>query len=303
VETAAWVYLAAVIFPPPLREGDTIAVVAPSSPFDRAAALAGIAWLKQRYRVRYRTSLFARDGYLAGSDRRRTTELQSAFDGDVKAIVAARGGYGLSRFVHQIDWANMLREPRWLVGFSDFTVLHVEAWRRGIASVHAPMVGSLATAGEAAQAQWLLALESPRRERQLSGLTSWRRGRAKGRLVGGNLAMLHACAAASRLVVPQGAVVLLEDIGERPYRVDRMLSNLITGGPLTRASAILVGDFTDCVAGADGRTVEQVLRERLSVLGIPVLADLPIGHGARNEAVVLGLQAEVDAGRCSCRLR
>ena len=108
--------------------------------------------------------------------------------------------------------------------------------------------------------------------------------------------MLHACAAASRLRIPKGAVVLLEDIGERPYRVDRMLTNLVTGGHLTRASAIAVGSFTDCVAGPDGRSVADVLRDRLRSLGVPVVAGLPVGHGARNDAVVLGRRAEVERG-------
>src|SRR4051812_23000010 len=110
-------YLLPVIFPPPLRPGDTIAVVAPSGPFDREAALRGIAWLERRYRVSYRESIFARDGYLAGSDERRLTELQRALDSDAKAIVAARGGYGLSRIVHLVDWTAFKKKPRWMVGF------------------------------------------------------------------------------------------------------------------------------------------------------------------------------------------
>jgi len=285
-----------VIFPPPLRPGDAIAVVAPSGPFDRAAALAGIAWLEQRYRVRFRRSLFARDAYLAGRDQRRIRELQHAFDSDVRAIVAARGGYGLSRIAHLVDWSEFMRRPRWIVGFSDLTVLHVESWSRGLASIHGAMVCSLGGASEAARRQWIATLEGPREPRTWRGLQTWRSGRASGPLVGGNLAMLHACAAASRLRIPKGAVVLLEDIGERPYRVDRMLTNLVTGGHLTRASAIAVGGFTDCVAGPDGRSVADVLRERLRSLGVPVVAGLPVGHGARNDAVVLGRRADVERG-------
>src|SRR6266851_7939121 len=101
-------YLRRVLFPPPLRPGDAIAVVAPSSPFDHQAALSGIAWLEQRYRVHHRPTLFARDAYLAGSDRRRIAELQHALDADVRAVVAARGGYGLSRIAHLIDWTTAL---------------------------------------------------------------------------------------------------------------------------------------------------------------------------------------------------
>lgn len=284
------------LFPPPLVPGDRIAVVAPSSPFDRAAALAGIAWLEKRYRVAYRSSLFAREGYLAGSDQRRTSELQTALDADVGAVIAARGGYGLSRIAHLIDWTTALARPRWIVGFSDFTVLHAEAWRRRLASVHGAMVCSLGKADESTRRRWLESLEQPRREQTFRSLVSWRRGNATGPLVGGNLAMLHACAAAGRLRIPRGAVVLVEDVGERPYRVDRMLTNLTTGGYLTRASAVLVGEFMDCAPGSDKTTVESVLRDRLRALDIPVLAGFPVGHGPRNESVVLGQRAEVTAG-------
>jgi muramoyltetrapeptide carboxypeptidase len=291
------------IFPPPLVPGDRVAVVAPSSPFDRAAALAGIAWLEKRYRVVYRSSLFARRGYLAGSDQRRISELQSALDADVRAVIAARGGYGLSRIAHLIDWARALRKPRWIVGFSDVTVLHVEAWTRRMASIHGAMVCSLGRAEESDRLRWLESLEHPGRERTLRALDTWRKGSAKGTLVGGNLAMLHACAAAGRLRIPRGAVVLLEDVGERPYRVDRMLSNLITGGYLSKASAVLVGDFTDCLPGPDRTTVTDVLYDRLRELDVPVLAGLPVGHGRRNDPVVLGQRADVIAGSAGGSVR
>jgi muramoyltetrapeptide carboxypeptidase len=183
------------------------------------------------------------------------------------------------------------------VGFSDFTVLHAEAWRRKLATVHGAMVCSLGNADDAARRQWIETLEQPRKERSFRSLVSWRRGTATGPLVGGNLAMLHAAAAASRLLIPKGAVVLLEDIGERPYRVDRMLTNLTAGGHLARASAVLVGDFTDCAPGADGTTVEDVLRERLLALDVPVLAGMPVGHGRRNDPIVFGQRTEVTAAR------
>ena len=286
-----------VIFPPPLQPGDTVAIVAPSGPFDRAAALAGIAWLERRYRVVYGKTLFTRDGYLAGSDRRRIGELQKALDGDVRAVIAARGGYGLGRIASLVDWRAVRKRPKWLVGFSDFTVLHAESWRRGLATVHAPMVCALASATQAARRHWIATLEDPMRDRRWTGLVRWRGGRAAGTFVGGNLAILHSLAAAHRLRFPKRAIVFLEDIGERPYRVDRMLTDLLAGGHLSDAAGIVIGDFTDCATGPEGRTVEQVLRERLGALGIPVAARFPAGHGKRNDAMVFGHRARLDAGR------
>jgi muramoyltetrapeptide carboxypeptidase len=286
-----------VIFPSALEPGDSVFVVAPSGPFDRAAARAGIAWLEKRYRVRYGATLFARDGFLAGPDRRRAAELQKALDSDVQAIVAARGGYGLGRIATRIDWRGIMKRPKWLVGFSDFTVLHAESWRRGLATLHAPMLCTLGLAKSSARLRWIDALEDPRRERRWEGLQTWHAGRAGGPFVGGNLAILHSMAAARRLRFPKGAVVFLEDIGERPYRVDRMLTDLLEGGYLARASGIVVGDFVDCVKGPDGRTVDDVLRERLESLGVPIVSGFPSGHGPRNDAVVLGQTARLDARR------
>ncbi|MET0595705.1 MAG: LD-carboxypeptidase [Polyangiaceae bacterium] len=290
------------LFPPPLARGDQVAVIAPSSPFDREAALAGIAWLEERYRVVRSRTLFARDGFLAGDDRRRIAELQKALDGDARAVIAARGGYGLSRIAGQIDWRGVLRRPKWLVGFSDFTVLHASAWARGLATVHAPMVCTLGRGNAKTRRDWLATLEKPLEPRRWDGLQAWHPGRAEGTLIGGNVAILHSMAAAGRLQIPSRAIVFLEDIGERPYRVDRMLTDLIAGKYLTRAAAILVGDFTDCIAGPDGRTVEDVLRERLGELDVPILAGFPSGHGKRNDPLVLGHRAKLDARRGVCSI-
>ena len=287
---------------PRLAPGDPVRVIAPSGPVPREAFAAGLEVLRARYEVRHDDGVFAREGYLAGSDRRRIAELQKALDANVRAVAAARGGYGLARILSLVDWRAALRRPKWLVGFSDFTALHAEAWERGLATVHAPMVCTLGGAKPAARRQWIDTLEHPMKKRRWDGLTAWRSGRAAGTLVGGNLAILHSMAAAGRLHLPKRAVVLLEDIGERPYRVDRMLTDLIRGGHLERAAGVLVGDFIDCAPGPDRRTVEQVLRERLRSLDVPIAAGFPAGHGKRNDAIVFGHRASLDARRGVCTI-
>lgn len=290
--------LAAVLWPRPLRPGDRVIVVAPSSPFDRALALEGIAWLSTRYKVVWDEAIFEREGFLAGSDERRSDELARAFsDPRAAAILAARGGYGLSRIAHELPWDALLEAPKWIVGFSDITALHIETATRKLASVHASMACGLGKASEIERTQWLDTLEAPLARRQWTGLDCVRDGVAKGPLFGGNLCLLHAWAAAGRLKVPHGSLVLLEDVGERPYRVDRMLTGLIVGGHFERAAGIVLGDFTDCHPGPEGTTIEAVLRERLGGLGIPVAMGLPVGHGARNDAIVLGAPASLDASR------
>jgi muramoyltetrapeptide carboxypeptidase len=289
--------------PAALRPGDAVAVVAPSSPFPREELDAGLAWLRTRYEVRVSAGLDARAGYLAGDDARRAAELAGAMLApDVRAIVAARGGYGAMRILDALPWAAWAARPSWLVGFSDVTALHVEAWRRGVATVHGPNVTGLGHARDAGDADrarevWSAVLEAPKARRAWEGLEIVHAGgagcAARGPLVGGNLALLEAMAAAGRLTIPQGAILALEEVTERPYRVDRMLTALRLGGHLARAAAIVLGGFTKCDPGPDGARVEEVLAERTVGLGVPVLSGAPFGHGARNDAFVLGRDVEV----------
>jgi muramoyltetrapeptide carboxypeptidase len=240
--------------------------------------------------------VFARDGYLAGPDARRLAELNHALrDPDARAIVAVRGGYGLTRIAHAADIAALRANPKWVVGFSDVTALHVEVGRAGVASIHGFNVGSLGRGDSLGRARWIEALEHPGAPRTVDGLTAWRAGRATGLLAGGNLTVLFTCAAAGRLALPDGCVLLVEDVGEAPYRVDRMLSALLAGGYLDRICGVLVGDFVDAPPGRYGVPVDAVLKERLLGLGVPVLAGLPVGHGIRNDPVHLGLPVTLDA--------
>ncbi|MCU0681597.1 MAG: LD-carboxypeptidase [Polyangiaceae bacterium] len=284
------------IVPPPLRPGDVVAAFAGSSPFDATLAWRGLAFLRSRYRVRFDRSLFERKGYLAGDDARRRRELERALgDPEVRALVAVRGGYGLSRVAHGLDWGAVAQHPRWIVGFSDVTALHVELARLGIASIHGPMIAALGRGDAWTRDRWVSALESPLAPLAFERLHAWAPGQAEGPLVGGNLSLLHACAAAGRLALPRSAVVLLEDVGERPYRLDRMLTTLAEGGHFRDVAGVLVGDFSDCAPGPDGTRAEDVLRERLGGLGVPVLAGAPVGHDRYNHPLVLGRRWRLDA--------
>ncbi len=286
-----------VLFPPALSAGSTLRVIAPSGPFDAPLIWRGLGFLAERYRVRYDRSMFERDGYLAGSDARRAAELEAALcEPGVAAVLCARGGYGASRFAHRIDWSLLRRHPRWLCGFSDVTALHVEAAAAGVASLHACNVGALGRSDARTRAALIDQLEAPRRPRRFDGLTCLRPGTAEGTLFGGNLTLLHACAAAGRLRLPERCVLLVEDVGELPYRVDRMLTTLVVGGHLGRVTGVVAGDFTDCRPGRDGRSIRDVIDAVLSPLGIPIATGLPVGHGLVNEPLVLGAPAILDAG-------
>jgi muramoyltetrapeptide carboxypeptidase len=283
------------LVPDALTSGAVVRVVAPAGPFDPRLAWRAMGFLAERYCIRFDRRIFDRCGYLAGSDDDRRAELKLALnEPDVAAIVCARGGYGSSRLVTSIDWTALRRAPRWIVGFSDVTAIHVEVSRQNVASMHASNLTALGRSDDRTRLQWLDALERPRQRRVVRASEGLVPGEATGPLFGGNLTLLHACAAAGRLVVPRGAVLLLEDVGESPYRIDRMLSTLKSGGHLDGVGAIAAGEFDSCRPGPDGVGVSQVLTECLADLGVPIASGLPVGHGRNNVPLVLGARAAIE---------
>jgi muramoyltetrapeptide carboxypeptidase len=282
-----------ILLPPALRPGSLVAVVAPASPFDRDELFRGLAWLRTRYELRLGSRIFGRTGYTAGSDARRSAELASALlDPAVSAIVCARGGYGAMRIVDDLPWDAFMARPKWIVGFSDVTALHVEANARGIGTLHAPNVTGLGRAITARERHALLAALEGLSPAPWTDLVVVHAGSTvRGPIVGGNLALLASMAAGNRLRIPRGAILAFEDVTERPYRLDRALTSLRLGGHLEGLAAIVLGSFTQCDPGPDKVTAMDVLAELTAGLGIPVAASAPFGHGAPNVPFVLGAPA------------
>ena len=284
------------VIPAPLQPGSRVRVIAPSSPFDRTLVLRGMGWLGERYRVEFDWSMFERVGFLAGSDERRLDELDRALsDPTLGAIIAARGGYGLTRIAHLADYAALARHPKWIVGFSDITALHVEALSAGVASLHGPNAAGLGRSDYWTRRRFLRAVEAPLSPMLFEGLQTLRPGRASGTLVGGNLSLLFACQASGRLHLPPSTILVIEDVTEASYRIDRMLSALKASGALDRVVAVVIGDFTDCPEGPHRVPPRAVLSQQLSALGVPVVTGLRFGHDRWNEFVPLGVHAELDA--------
>jgi muramoyltetrapeptide carboxypeptidase len=283
------------VIPAPLQPGSRIRVIAPSGPFDRTLVLRGMGWLGQRYRVEFDWSMCERSGFLAGNDARRLGELNHALaDPGLSAIVAARGGYGLTRIAHLAEYGPLLRHPKWIVGFSDITALHVEAAALGVASMHGPNAAALGRSDDWTQQRFIRSLEAGKPSTSFEGLRSLRPGVARGLLAGGNLSLLFTCQATGRLRLPAGAILLIEDVTESAYRVDRMLSALIAGGALDGIGGVVVGDFSDC-PDSHRMSVHDVLEEQLGGLRVPVVSGLRFGHERYNEFVALGTFAELDA--------
>ena len=280
--------------PTPLSPGDRVCVIAPSSPFDPARLARGCALVGSRYCISEGQALHSRTGYLAGDDASRLGDLQSALsDPQTRAIVPARGGYGSTRLLPWLAPNEVARADTWLVGFSDVTALHALWFRAGLKSVHGPMACSLADADHETQAAWFSILEG-QLPAPVSGLHCARSGTASGVLFGGNLAVLTALVGTPYLPALDNVILLLEDVGERPYRIDRMLTTLLQSGALSDVRGVVLGQFTECEPGADGQSSEAVLIERLSQLKVPVLAGAPVGHINGNVPLLLGAHVELD---------
>ena len=274
-----------------LQPGDPIDVVAPSSAFEREKFERGIRALRQIGLVpRFTDAIFTRTGHLAGDDARRKRELEDAFRSDAKALILARGGYGVLRFA-----AKLKSVPRKLViGYSDTTVLH-EFWRRaGFPSIHGPMCTQLGEEADALQRlQTLLFGELP--PPIIWTARTARAGRAEGPLAGGNLATLASMCGTPLQPQFRGSVVLLEDLNEPPYRLDRLLTQLLLCGALDGAKAFVVGDLT--ASGEDPAGREEVVAERLARLTVPVVFGAPFGHAGRNQPVAFGCAHALDADK------
>ncbi len=284
------------IRPPRLRAGDTVAVVAPAGPIPRDALAPGVERLAGRYRLRYDDALFTRDGYLAGSDERRAAELTAAIaDREVRGIFCARGGYGLMRILPSLPIDALAAAPRPLVGFSDVTALHAACARAGLATIHGPTLSHLGAIDRGYTDALIALLESPSPPPPWSGLQRISGGAGRGVAIGGNLELTTRLLGTPYAWPLDGNVLFLEEIGERPYRVDRALTQLeLAGAP--RLAAVVVGDLTRCVEkDQEGPTAEEVVRERVARWGVPALAAAPFGHGERNRPFPLGGRVAVDA--------
>lgn len=277
-----------------LRPRDTVHVVAPAGPFDRPTFEAGLALIAQRYSPQYDPGLFESHRYLAGDDRRRRDELSRALlDSRARALFCARGGYGAMRLLPDLPLADMASTM--LVGFSDITVLHLALQARGRVSIHGPVLTQLGKQPPDVQERLFRLLESPEPPPPLTGAATYVPGTAEGPLLGGNLSLITHLLGTPFMPSLDGAILLLEDIGERPYRLDRMWTHLRLAGVFERVRGIVLGDFTECEEKNASYASADVLRSLAEETGLPCAAGFPIGHGTLNSPVPLGTAVRLDA--------
>jgi muramoyltetrapeptide carboxypeptidase len=281
-----------------LRPGDSVAVIAPAGPFDRESFEAGVAVITQRYRVQYDPGIFQQQRYMAGDDHRRLAELTQALaDRSIRGIFCARGGYGTMRLLQKLQpqRATTAAPAQPLIGFSDITALHQWRQSQGIVSIHGPVLTQLGRLGRPTSERLFSLLESYTPAKPLQGTTTFVEGIAEGPLLGGNLSVFTRLLGTPFMPALDGAVLLLEDVGERPYRLDRMWTHLELAGVFRKVSGIALGSFTQCEERDGTYGSQDVLRELAVATGLPCATGFPIGHGNINEPVPLGVRVRLDA--------
>jgi muramoyltetrapeptide carboxypeptidase len=283
-------------FPPPLQIGDLLRVIAPSGRLREQTALdRGIkVWRDQGYRVEVSADVTASWGYLAGTDIARRAQLAAAWaDPACRAILCVRGGYGGMRLLEDWQW-HSIASPKWLIGFSDITALLWSLAQNGIAGIHGPLLTTLADEPAWSQER-LFQLVSGQPVLPLQG-DRWVAGVVTGRLFPCNLTVATHLLGTPFQPDLTGVILAIEDVTEAPYRIDRLLTHWRLTGALSKVAGIAIGRFSQCdpPTGVSSFTVEEVLRDRLTDLQIPIVANLPFGHDGHNAALPVGVIATLD---------
>ena len=281
------------IYPPYLKAGDAIGIVAPARKINRNELEFTIRWWEEQgFRIVLGKHLFAEHHQYAGTDEERLEDLQNMLDNsDIKAIFCARGGYGTLRIIDKLDFLSFNLEPKWICGFSDITVLHNHINKNcGVATIHSTMPVSMngnnlenletlykMLTGEKQQYEWNPHLLN-------------RTGECSGQLVGGNLSLLYALSGSISEMDTTNKILFIEDVDEYLYHIDRMMLQLKRAGKLAHLAGLLVGSFTKMRDNdiAFGSAFEQIIYEHCAEYDYPIAFDFPAGHSERNLAMKFG---------------
>lgn len=288
------------IKPPALKPGDTVGVIAPAAAVDREHLERGVNELVcQGYRVKVSARALARDRILAGSDAERASELMRFFaDPELRAIFAARGGYGAGRLLPIIDFAALVSSPKIFVGFSDQTfLLNAIAERSGIVCFHGPMVAKDIAGGVSQRSMMHLRrlLSGELQSFELQATSTIHPGEAEGVLIGGCLSIVVAMLGTPYAPDFAGKILFLEDTGEKAYRIDRMLVQLRQSGALQRIAGVVFGGMRSPADDeAEQRLIREFAAEQTAGLGVPVLWGVEVGHGTENFTIPIGARARLD---------
>lgn len=282
---------------PPLTAGDKIAIVAPAKSIEQHLVLEAKSILENAgYEVVLGVHVFGVNHYYSGTIEERLTDFQSALDDPtIKAVLCARGGYGCIHLVDLVNWSSLIRQPKWIIGFSDITVFHQRIQRLGIKSIHGTMPLNFGDNSPQSFSSLWDALSQKEYVINANNNPSNKIGSATGKLVGGNLSILYSLLGTDDQIDYTDTLLFIEEVGEQLYAIDRMLHSLKKAGVLDKIKGLIVGGMTDLkdTAVPIGTTLEEIVLHHFQYKKTPVCFGFPSGHVNDNRALRFGAQASL----------
>lgn len=289
------------IIPPYLKKGDTVALVCTARKFTPEEAQPAIELFQSwGLNVKLGKTVGLDNFQLGGSDDQRTSDFQQMLDNpEIKAIWCARGGYGTVRIIDKIDFSNFRNNPKWIIGFSDVTVLHSHIHNLGVATLHSIMPFSVPKADEKAKETLKKALFGEAITYEVQNSTYNKKGSATGVLVGGNLSILYSLLGSKSSIDTTDKILFIEDLDEYLYHVDRMMMNLKRNGYFNKVKGIIVGGMTDMHDNSIpfGRNASEIILDITQEYNIPICFDFPAGHLSDNRALIFGKEIRFEVGQ------
>jgi muramoyltetrapeptide carboxypeptidase len=292
------------VIPPYLKNGDTIGIVCPAGYMAMEKVQTCVETLQQwGYKVKLgKTVGSSSTTYFSGTDKERLHDFQHMLDNDeVNAVLCGRGGYGMGRIIDKIDFKKFRKNPKWIIGYSDITVLHCHLYSNfKISSLHAPMAGAFNEEGSKNEFVKSLkdVLEGKKIKYTCPPRMFNRNGEAKGELVGGNLALLAHLSGTPSDIKTRDRILFIEDVGEYSYNIDRMMYQLKRNGKLEKLAGLIVGGFTEMkdTERPFGKPVLDIIKDIISKYNYPVCYDFPVSHTDRNFALKIGVPYKFSVG-------
>ncbi|MGZ4036057.1 MAG: S66 peptidase family protein [Bacteroidia bacterium] len=290
------------IRPSYLKKNDKIAIVASARKVSKEELQPAIELFKSwGLEVLLSENLFKEEHQFSGSDNERAKDLQTMFDDEsVKAVICARGGYGTLRIIDKIDFSEFKKHPKWMIGFSDVTVLHSHIHNFGIETLHAKMLLNINKDPESTETL-RKALFGEQLIYEIAPASLNRKGNAEAELVGGNLSLLYALTGSISDINTKGKILFIEDLDEYLYHIDRMMLNLKRSGKLSHLAGLIVGGMTEMKDNTIpfGKTAEEIIIDAVKEYNYPVCFNFPAGHIDKNCAMIFGRKVKLEVGEKS----
>ena len=288
-----------------LKLGDTVAIVAPAGIVrDSVPINNAIQWLNSwGLHVKLGDNLYNNEHQFSGTDEERTSDLQKALDNkNIKAIWCARGGYGTTRIIDNLDFKTFLQKPKWVIGFSDITVLHNHIHTLGVETMHAVMCTSLKNQNKEkleSTKTFKLALFGEKIFYEIPSSKFNKTGSTSGQIVGGNLTLLQNMAGTVSSINTKGKILFIEEVGEYLYHIDRMLWGLKRNGYFDNCNGIIIGGMTKIKDNSApfGKSIEEIVLDVTKGFDFPIIFDFPAGHDDLNLALYMGRKIKMKVGK------